>query len=171
MRFLPADESRAYEKRIWRQLGDSDGRPGSARSSVYHGSNPQYAAAGRAIAGTVAPFTSAMLLFLGTPFGDGSDRLNTTYPVWRDFYAWRASRGGGGRLYETPGHECGHEESEELATLIAFALELGWDALLAVRPGRNVLWMSHDDRIDFHVGFKHRALTEALKKLGFCLSA
>ncbi|MBL8895715.1 MAG: hypothetical protein JNJ53_14020 [Rhizobiales bacterium] len=142
-----------------------------ARGFIYHGDKPQYAAAGRAIVETVAPISQAILLFLGTPFGDGWDRLDGGYPAWQGFYAWRASLGEQSRLYEIPGHKCDEHQGEELATLIAFALQLGWDGLLAARPGRDVLGLSHDDRIEFHAGFKHRALAVELEKLGFYQSA
>jgi len=169
MQLLMADESRALQRRIWRQLGDPHGRPGPAPDFLYHDKAPQYVAAAQAIVEAVMPFTKANVLFSGTPFGDGWDRRRDVFPVWRDFYAWRESQGGGGRLYEAPGYECAGNESEELSTLLGFALQLGWDALLAVRPGRNVLWLSHDDRIEFHTGFKHRTLAVKLTKLGFSL--
>ncbi|MFO0991863.1 MAG: hypothetical protein U1E67_08040 [Hyphomicrobiales bacterium] len=167
MRFLRAEETRAEMQRIWRQLANANGRPGTARGFIYHGDKPHYAAAGRTIVETVAPISQATLLFLGTPFGDGWEWRDGGYPGWHNFYAWRASLGEQSRLYEMPGHQCDKHEGEELATLIAFALQLGWDGLLAARPGRNVLGLSHDDRIEFHAGFKHRTLAVELTKLGF----
>jgi hypothetical protein len=171
MRFLTAEASLAREKRIWRQLGNATGRPGAARGFIYHDKAPDYGGAARAIVATIEPFTEAALLFSGTPFGDGWDKLDSEYPLWRKFYAWRNAHGELHRLYQLPGHIFDGSDGVELVTCIAFALELHWDALLAARPGRNVLSLSHDERIEFHVGFKHRALATELEKLGFCLSA
>ena len=37
-------------------------------------------------------------------------------------------------------------EVELLSKTIEFSLELGWDALVAAKPGRQLLFLSHDDR-------------------------
>jgi hypothetical protein len=162
MQFLTAEESHEMEKRIWRQLGDPDGRPASARSTVYY----ECGTRARAIVEAVMPFTQATLLSSATPFGDGWDKRDAEYPVWRDFYNWRNARGENERLYTMPGHVLAGDESEDLIKLLTFALTLGWDALLAARPGRNVLSLSHDDRIEFHAGFKHRSLAAKLTNVG-----
>jgi hypothetical protein len=57
---------------------------------------------------------------------------------------WRAACGDERRLYEAPGH--------------AFALRLGWDALLAVKPGRHLLLLSHGGRMEIFHGFARREL-------------
>jgi hypothetical protein len=54
-----------------------------------------------------------------------------------------------------------------LSTVIEFALQLGWDALLVAKPKRQLLLLSHDDRMEIYRGFEGRALAEKLTRLGY----
>jgi len=45
--------------------------------------------------------------------------------------------------------------------------ELGWDALVAAEPGRQLLLLSHDDRIEIYRGFEWPSLAEKLIRLGY----
>lgn len=65
-----------------------------------------------------------------------------------------------------PGHRLDAGEVVPLSELIAFALELGWDALVAAKPGRQILVLSHDDRIEIYRGFAGRSLVRQLIALG-----
>ena len=51
--------------------------------------------------------------------------------------------------------------------MIQFALRPGWDALIAAKPGRQLLFLSHDDRMEIYRGFDWRPLGEQLIKLGY----
>ncbi len=44
-------------------------------------------------------------------------------------------------------------EAEQLSNTIAFAPEFGWDALVTAKPERQLLLLSHDDRLEIHRGF------------------
>ena len=73
---------------------------------------------------------------------------------------WRRAAGENSRLSEAPGHQFGADEAEHLSTAVEFALELGWDALLAAKPKRQLLLLSHDDRMEIYRGFERRLLAE-----------
>jgi hypothetical protein len=51
--------------------------------------------------------------------------------------------------------------------VIASALELGWDALVAATPKRQLAFLSHDDRMEIYSGFQASALSEKLVALGY----
>jgi hypothetical protein len=42
---------------------------------------------------------------------------------------------------------------------------LGWDAMIAAKPGRQLLFHSHDDRLEIYRGFSGRALVRQLSVL------
>jgi hypothetical protein len=54
-----------------------------------------------------------------------------------------------------------------LSQVLESALELGWDALVAAKPGRQLLFLSHDDRMEIYRGFEWRMLAEKLIALGY----
>jgi hypothetical protein len=54
-----------------------------------------------------------------------------------------------------------------LSQAIEFALQLGWDALVAAKRGRRLLFLSHDDRIEIYRGVERRLLAEKLIALGY----
>ncbi len=80
---------------------------------------------------------------------------------------WRGANGDDRRLYDAPGHRFEAQEAAQLSRTIEFALQLGWDALIAAKPGRQLLFLSHDDRMEIHRGFEWRSLAEKLIKLGY----
>jgi hypothetical protein len=58
-----------------------------------------------------------------------------------------------------------------LARVIEFALLLGWDALVAASPKRQLSFLSHDDRMEIYRGFDRRRLAERLTALGYWYKA
>jgi hypothetical protein len=80
---------------------------------------------------------------------------------------WRAANNEDRRLYEAPGHRFEPHEIGQLSKAIEFALELGWDALLTAKPGRQLLLLSHDDRLEIYRNSRGRALVAQLKTLGY----
>jgi hypothetical protein len=58
-------------------------------------------------------------------------------------------------------------EAGQLSKAIEFALELGWDALLAAKPGRQLLLLSHDDRLEIYRSSRGRALVRQSEALGY----
>ena len=61
-----------------------------------------------------------------------------------------------------PDISSGLDEAEHLSKAIAFALDLGWDALVAAKPKRQLLLLSHDDRMEIYRGFEGRLLADKL---------
>ncbi|HEU0149935.1 MAG TPA: hypothetical protein VFR21_24030 [Bradyrhizobium sp.] len=53
-----------------------------------------------------------------------------------------------------------------MSEAIAFALTLGWDVMVAAKPGRQLLFLSHDDRLELYRGFGGGALVRGLIALG-----
>jgi hypothetical protein len=71
------------------------------------------------------------------------------------------------RLNDAPGHQFEPNEAEHLSKAIEFAFQLGWDALLAAEPRRQLLLFSHDDRMEIYRGFAWRWLAKKLIALGY----
>jgi hypothetical protein len=100
--------------------------------------------------------------------GDGwNEDIPTDDERWRRYREWRGSLGENRRLYDAPGHQFESHETEHLSKSIAFALHLGWDALLAAKPGRQLLLLSHNDVMEIYAGFQRRLLAEQLIALGY----
>jgi hypothetical protein len=158
MNFLDHTEAEQLAPRLLRDK--SDGEP---RMFLFY-QGGRHADAGRAIAAAPGRFTEAMLLFRFAVHGDG---WGSPRPEWRRFGAWRTAMGESRRLADAPGHVFAAHETEHFATALAFAMELGWDAVVAVKPKRQLLWLSHDDFIEVHRGFGGGALRRALISLGF----
>lgn len=164
MRFLSIDESNILDRKVRHQFGKVD-RP---RVVLYYSSGQKdYAPAARLIAQAAGEFSEAAVLFSFCVTGDGWLEHNRADSRWQTYRQWRKNLGETRRLYDAPGHlvECG--EAEHLSRIIEFALILGWDALVTAKPGRNLLFLSHDDRLEMMVGFESRALARQLLKLGY----
>ncbi len=162
MRFLSSDESNTLDRKLRRQFG-SVGRP---RVVMYYTSGEtDYASAAGLIARAAGPFTEAAVLFSFCLTGDGWLEHKRSDPRWRSYRQWRASFGEARRLYDAPGHLIERGDAEQLSRVIEFALDLGWDALVTAKPGRNLLFLSHDDHVDVMVGFEARPLAASLSKL------
>ena len=57
--------------------------------------------------------------------------------------------------------------SNSLRRASNFALELGRDALVAAKPRGQLLFLSHDDRLEIYRGFDGRVLARQLTGLGY----
>jgi hypothetical protein len=122
--------------------------------------------AAKIIARSAGDFSEATLLFECCLSGDGRDEHLPHDARWRAYRQWRASHGETGQLYNSPGHRFDAGEAERLSEAIAFALTLGWDAMVAAKPGRQLLFLSHDDRLEIYRDFGGGALVRGLIALG-----
>jgi hypothetical protein len=157
MHFLGLDEAKALEKKLRRQIADQT----SPRLVLYYESgNRDYSSAAKAITASIGKFTRATLLFLFS-LPTAND------PRWNRYNQWRMANRDTRHLYEAPGHQFGPDEAEHLSEALHFALYLGWDALLALTPRRQLLFLSHDDRMEIYRGFQSRLLAERLIALGY----
>ena len=163
MYFLAKDEANLLAAKLRRQI---EGRPRAKLVLYYDSGNRDYPRAAKAIAASVGDFAEAHLLFLFGVTADGWDE-GAANEMWAPYYRWRRANGEDRRLYDAPGHRFEPHEAEHLSEAIEFALRLGWDALVAAGPGRQLLFLSHDDRMEIHRGFKWRSLAEKLLGLGY----
>jgi hypothetical protein len=164
MHFLSRDEAQVIEKKLRREMA---GQPGPRLVLYYNSGAGDYTGAAQAIAGALGAFSKATVLYQFAVRGDGWGEAEREHPGWRAYRAWRAAAGEMRRLYEAPGHQFEGGEVEGPARVIAFALELGWDAMVTASPGRQLAVLSHDDRLEIYRGFDRRRLTERLVALGY----
>lgn len=164
IQFLARDEATLLEKKLRRQIAE---HPRPKLVLCYKSGNRDYSQAANSIAASMGEFTEVMLLFLFCISGDGWNAGTEENARWREYHEWRSSKGENRRLYETPGHQFSPAEAGDLSKVIELALHLGWDPLVAARPGRQILFLSHDDRMEIYRGFQRRALAERLIRLGY----
>jgi hypothetical protein len=162
--FLALDEAKLLEKRLRRQIAD---QPLPKLVLYYDSANRDHSIAANAITASIGKFTEATLLFSFCVTGDGWTEGNATDERWSRYRQWRNANGESRRLYDAPAHQFGPHEAERLSEVIDFALQLGWDALVAAKPGRQLLLLSHDDRMEIYRGFERRLLAEKLTALGY----
>jgi hypothetical protein len=163
MRFLIRDDASLLERKLRREIAEH----GDPKFVLYYESRDQdYAAAAHVIARSAGGFSEATLLFQWCLSGDGGDERAPNDERWTPYRRWRASHGESRRLSDAPGHRFEAGEVEHLSNLISFALALGWDALLSAKPGRQLLLLSHDDRLQIYRGFGGRTLLRQLTKTG-----
>jgi hypothetical protein len=113
-------------------------------------------------------FSEATLLFLFCVSGDGwKDDVSASDQRRNRYKMWRGTNNEDRRLYEAPGHRFGPHQVSQLSRAIELALELGWAALLAAKPGRPLLLLWHDDRLEIYRSSKGRALVARLKTLRY----
>ena len=164
MQFLDRDEAKLQEEKLRRQIAD---KPRPKLVLYYESGHRDYSEAANAIVAAAGNFTDATLHFLFCVSGDGWNDDLGTHERWGRYRRWRSANGENRRLYDAPGHRFEAHEAAHLSSTIAFALQLGWDALIAARPGRQLLFLSHDDRMEIYRGFEWRSLAEKLMKLGY----
>ena len=164
MRFLARDDARLLEKKLGREIAEHT----SPKSVLYYESGSRdYAAAANAIARSIGKFSEATLVFLYCLSGDGWDGPAASRDGWTRYRKWRTANNEERRLYEAPGHCFKPNEVERLSKAIEFSLELGWDALIAAKPGRQLAFLSHDDRLEIYRGFSNGLLVRQLTGLGY----
>jgi hypothetical protein len=164
MYFLTRNESNLLEKQL---RGQIEAQPKPRRVLYYDSGARDYASAARLIAGSIGAFTEATVLFLFAITGDGWNEDARQHKGWAAYRGWREAAGDARRLYDAPGHQFGAGEAPHLTTVIELALVLGWDAMVAATPRRQLAVLSHDDRMEIYRGFESRALSEKLVALGY----
>jgi hypothetical protein len=164
MLFLARDEANVLETKLRRQIA---GQPRPKLVLYYRSGDRDYSDAANAITASIGDFTEATLHFLFCVGGDGWNEGTATNERWSRYRRWRGANGENRRLYDAPGHQFDPHEAEQLSKAIEFALQLGWDALVTAKPGRQLLFLSHDDRMDVYRGFEWRPLAETLIALGY----
>jgi hypothetical protein len=169
MLFLTRAEAQALEKKLRRQIAE---QPKPKLALHYDsGKSRDYASAAHAIAASVGTFAQAMVLFQFCVTGDGWNEDIQHHEGWRAYRTWRTAAGETSRLYDAPGHQFDADEPAQLARLIHFALELGWDALIAATPKRQLAFLSHDDRMEIYRGFDRCRFAAQLIGLGYWRAA
>jgi hypothetical protein len=159
MKFLSRDEASLLEKKLRRELAEH----AEPKFVLYYKSGGRdYSRAADAIARSAGRFSEATLLFQYCLSGDGWDEHQASDEQWRRYRLWRAANGDDRRLYHAPGHQFRAGETELLSDTIEFALEFGWDALVVTKPGRQLMFLSHDDRVELYRGFGSGALVREL---------
>jgi hypothetical protein len=91
-------------------------------------------------------------------------------PDWIAYARWRQQHGETRPLREAPGHLFDANERSELARLLELAIYMGWDTLVAARPAKVLVELSHDDRITIRARSRRRALIARLERLGVKVS-
>ena len=164
MKFLARDDASSLEKKLRREIAEH----ADPKVVLYYESGARdYSVAANAIALSIGRFSEATVLFSFCVSGDGWDESSATDARWGRYRKWRSANHEDRRLYEAPGHQFEPNEVEPLSKAIEFALELGWDALVAAKPGRQLLFLSHDDRAEFYRGFGGGTLVRQLTGLGY----
>jgi len=164
MKFFARDEATLLEEKLRRDIAEY----ADPKFVLYYQSGGRdYSAAANAIALSTGTFSEATVLFLFSVSGDGWDEHSASDQRWNRYRRWRAANHEDHRLYEAPGHQFEPNEVEHLSKTVEFALELGWDALVAVKPGRQLLFLSHDDRLEIYRGFSGGLLVRQLTGLGY----
>lgn len=164
MKFFARDEANLLEKKLRREIAEYV----DPKFALYYQSGGHdYSTAANAIALSTGMFSEAKVLFLFCASGDGWNDHSASDPRWSRYKSWRAANNEGRRLYEAPGHRFEPHEVEQFSKTIEFALELGWDAFIAAKPGRQLLFLSHDDRLEIYRGFGGGFLVRQLTGLGY----
>jgi hypothetical protein len=164
MKFLGRDEATLLEKKLRREIAEY----ADPKFVLYYESGGRdYSVAANAIALSIGKFSEATVLFLFCVSGDGWNELSATNESWNRYRRWRAANHEDRRLYEAPGHRFEPDEVEQLSKTVEFALELGWDAMVAAKPGRQLVFLSHDDRLEIHRGFSSGSLVKQLTGLKY----
>ena len=164
MKFLDRDEASLLDKKLRREIAEY----AAPKFVVYYESGGRdYSRAADAIAQSAGSYSEATVLFSFCVSGDGWDEHSATDERWKRYRRWRAANNEARRLYEAPGHRFAPHDIEQFSETITFALELGWDALVAAKPGRQLALLSHDDRLELYRGFGSGLLVRQLVDLGY----
>lgn len=164
MNFLGRDEASLLDKKLRREIAEY---AGPKFVLYYESGGRDYSRAADAIVQSTGSFSEATVLFSFCVSGDGWDEHSATDERWKRYRRWRSANNEERRLYEAPGHRFEPHDVEQFSETIEFALELGWDALVAAKPGRQLLFLSHDDRLEIYRGFSSGSLVRQLIGLGY----
>jgi hypothetical protein len=164
MYFLVRDEAKLLEKKLGRQIAD---QPKPKLVLYYKSGNRDYSGEANLITASIGEFSRATVLFLFCVTGDGWNKEMAANDRWDRYRRWRRANNESSRLSDAPGHQFEFHEAQHFSKVIEFALQLGWDAFVAAKPGRQLLFQSHDDRMEIYRGFEWRLLAEKLIALGY----
>lgn len=87
-------------------------------------------------------------------------------PDWMEYRKWREALGERRSLCDAPGHIFDTGERGSLSKVIEWAIYMGWDALIAAKPNKIAVQLSHDDRISIYARSKPTELVAGLAALG-----
>jgi hypothetical protein len=161
--FLGKDEAQPLEKKLSYALAEC----GTPKVVLYYDSGPRdYVPPAKLIAQSAGPFAEATVLYQYS-MSTGWDEWSANHAGWQRYRRWRAANGDERPLYDAPVQQFGSDDVDLLSDTIAFALELGWDAIVSVRPGRQLMLLSHDDRVEIYRGFNVRELAGQLDGLDY----
>jgi hypothetical protein len=163
--FLSRDETSSVKKKLDRQIANNP----TPKLSIHYENSPErdYSAAANLITLAAGDFSEAMVLFQFAVSGDGWDAHAANDERWARYRRWRIANQEDRRLFDAPGHQFDAHATEAFSQTIAFALDLGWDAWITVQPGRQLAFLSHDDRLEIYRGFNSRMLLKRLISLGY----
>ena len=170
MRFITKSESEAYFAKLGIEgRGLVPGSPSAVRLKTFDIYYRSPFAAAREVEHALAvhqgDFSACLLWACGLIFGDRSLEAAPP-PGWSDYRHWREAHGESRSLYEAPGHVFDAGEGEMLSRIIALAIVMGWDALVAAKPGKFTIHLSHDDRISIYARSQPSGLFGALSPRG-----
>lgn len=170
MHFVPGSEC----KKFFKKLGVDDGEliSGSRAAvrlktfDIYYKSRLANARdVSQALASHQGNFSTCQLWAYGLVFGDLS--LNEPPPPdWAEYRRWRLAQGEKRSLYEAPGHVFERGEHHALTAVIQWAIYMSWDTLIASKPTKIMIYLSHDDRITILARSRPSALIADLTALG-----
>ncbi|UPK07611.1 hypothetical protein [Bradyrhizobium sp. 170] len=110
-------------------------------------------------------FTACLLWAHDLVWGDRS--LEERPPSdWAEYRRWRQTRGEKRSLRDAPGHFFDNGERDTLASVIEWAIHMGWDTLIAAKPNKAAIHLSHDDRITIYARSRPSELIARLTALG-----
>ncbi|MGJ4930970.1 hypothetical protein ACQR1I_29745 [Bradyrhizobium sp. HKCCYLS2038] len=164
MKFVAREDAKLLGQRLQREIAAC----ATPRAVLYEHSVTarDHARDAEAIAAAAGRFAEAIVLFQWALRGDGCEEPALSDPDWRRYRIWRSSHQEQRRLYDAPGHLFDGGEAALFAQAIAHGLTLGWDAIVAAKPKRQLILLSHDSGIEIYRGFAGGALTRKLVGAG-----
>ncbi|MGE3143313.1 MAG: hypothetical protein AB7L65_08320 [Hyphomonadaceae bacterium] len=147
VQFISKSESAAYFHRLGIETdGLFPGSRAAARLKSYELFYKSRLATARevslALADAQGDFSECVVWPFDLVWGDQSADEDASAD-WAAYARWREGHGEPRRLYEAPDHVAEAKEHLELARLLEMAIYLGWDTLVAARPGSSqkfVFW-------------------------------
>jgi hypothetical protein len=170
MQFVTQSEAEPFFLRLGiNRLGPLAGSRSATRLKVfdayYQSRLPVARQVSDALVDCLGDFTVCSLWAHDLVWGDRSLEDDAP-PDWAEYRQWREAQGERRPLREAPGHLFDARERETLAKVINRAIHMGWDALIAAKPNKAVIQLSHDDRITVYARSKPGELFAGLTALG-----
>jgi hypothetical protein len=174
VRFISKSDAEAFFRPL--EIGPGGLMPGSRAATRFKSDDLYYRSrlnTAREVSLTLADAQGDFIECAVWPFalawGDRS--LEERAPAdWITYAQWRQQHGETRPLHEAPGHLFDANDRSELARLLELAIYMGWDTLVAARPTKVLVELSHDDRITIHARSRQMALIAKLERLGVMAS-